>query len=204
MGQLDKLETKLHEFFTTKIPFQLPPDSRKALAKAFWWIALVIGILQLWAAIALWRWGHAADRAVDRLNDYLGTSYVVNDLGIFYYLAVIAMAVVAVLFLLASPNLKDMRRSGWKFLFYAVLVGVGVAVLRLFSEVGGGIGSFLGAALGALIGAYFLFQVQEYFTAGGMKISYEAHKPAAHNHHDKVDSRIASGKEDNTDKSKNK
>ncbi|HKU18043.1 MAG TPA: hypothetical protein VJP80_02105 [Candidatus Saccharimonadales bacterium] len=169
MGQLEKFELQLDELLNKKAPFSLPPNGRKALAHALWWIALIVGVLELWSAFALWHLGHAVDHAVDVINSlstyYGGPAAVTTPhLGLFYYLTLIVMAVVGVVMLLATPQLKNMKKSGWNLLFYAALFEAVVAVLRLFSNVGGGITNFLGAAVGAVVAAYFLFQVRDFFT----------------------------------------
>jgi len=64
--------------------------------------------------------------------------------------------------LLAAPDLKAMRKSGWNLLYYGALVGAAAAVFELFAD-GAGLFSFLDAALGTVIGAYILFQVRERF-----------------------------------------
>src|SRR5579859_4938193 len=124
MGQLEKLELKLDELLNKKAPVQLPPNGRKGLAGAMWWIALIVGVLELWAAFALWSLGHTLDRAVDVVNSistyYGGPTVVhVNHLGLFYYLTLLVMVVIAVVMLLAAPQLKAMKKSGWNLLFYA-------------------------------------------------------------------------------------
>jgi uncharacterized membrane protein len=167
MGALDKLESTLDESLNKKAPFSLPKNGRKALADSMWVIALVIGVLQLLSTYWLWGAGHRVDRLVDYANSlsvaYGGPAVVANHLGLFYYLSLLAMAAVAVFLLFATPGLKAMKKSGWNFLFYALVIQVAVAIARLFSSVNGGLGDFVGALIGAVIGAYFLFQVRDYF-----------------------------------------
>jgi uncharacterized membrane protein HdeD (DUF308 family) len=182
---LGKLETKLDEALDKKAPVKLPPNARKAIATNLWWITLLAGIFELWAAYALWHLGHWADRLVDYANTisayYGGPAVTTNHLGVFYYLTVIGIAAVAVIFLLATPALKNMKKSGWNLLFYAFLIDVVVAVVRLFSNVGGGFFNFIWTAIEVVIGAFFLFQVREYFL--GTKVAAAPAAPAEHPAH---------------------
>ncbi|HSW65794.1 MAG TPA: hypothetical protein VLI54_01485 [Bacillota bacterium] len=176
---LAQLETKLAALFDKKVPFALPPDARKELARSLWWVTLVVGVLQMLAAYSLWHAGHITDRFVDYANSisarYGGPVYVSMHLGMFYYLSLVVMAVVAFLLLIATPGLKGMRKSGWNLFFYATLAEALVAVVRLFSNVGGGFFYFVGAALSAVVGAFFLFQVRGQFTAEGVTTLPAAH-----------------------------
>ncbi len=163
-----KLETQLDEWLDKKAPFKLPANGRKSLAHALWWIALIVGVLDLWAAFMFWHAGHLVDRLVDYSNSLAAAvgapTYATPHLGLFYYLTVLSITVVGVVMLLATPHLKAMKKAGWNLLFYALLVQVLVAVFRMFSDVGGGLGNFVVSLFWAVVGAYFLFQVRDNFT----------------------------------------
>jgi hypothetical protein len=174
MAQLDTLETKLDEILRKKAPAQLPPGGRAWLARNVWWMSLIGGISLLWTVMALWQTGHAVDRGAETLAYWAGQPYV-HHLGPGYYLSLLAFGATGVIFLLAATNLKEQRRSGWKYLFYAILLEVLAAVFILFSEYGG-FSDFIGSLLSAAIGGYFLFQIRDYFTEKGVA-------PAVHQHH---------------------
>jgi uncharacterized membrane protein len=161
MGPLQTLEMKLDELLDKKAPIKIPTDGRRGLAHALWWIALIIGIIRLWSALQLWQWGHRADEILNSLSYYTGGTYV-HHLGAFYYLALLAIGVVSILMLIATPSLKAMKKIGWDLLFYGALIQIASAVIELFAN-GGGFGDFLGGALGAVVGLYLLFQVRECF-----------------------------------------
>src|SRR5688572_13861920 len=98
---LQKLEVMIDGWYK-KLP-QMPEKSRKGLAGAFWWIALLLGILQFSAAWALWRSAHYLDtvnRAADYVNEYFGYQVVDNSLNFFYYLAIFVILLDAVILLL--------------------------------------------------------------------------------------------------------
>jgi hypothetical protein len=182
MGVLDKLEASLADLFEKKAP-AMPAGARKGLAGAMWVVALVFGVLQLWGAWMLWDLGEKVDRGVDYVNSlsgYFGTPDVASNLGMFFYLSLIFLAVEAALLLLATPGLKAMRKSGWNLLFYGLLLNVLYGVLRMFSEVGGGFGQFLWAVVVSAVGAYLLFQIRGQFTGKSASAEHPHSKPATH------------------------
>lgn len=184
MSFLNKLEAQLDEWLHKKAPVQLPTDLKKSLAGALWWIALVVGLAQLWAVWILWHLGHLVATVDQAYNTYLSNVYgaaaPTTHLGLFYWLAFLASAAAAVLLLLAAPRLKQMNKGGWDLLYYAALVNAAYAVVRLLSGVDV-LSGFIGAAIGSVVGAYFLFQVREFFAA-----KKPAHGAPAHAaHHDK-------------------
>ncbi|HZM63843.1 MAG TPA: hypothetical protein VFB59_01790 [Candidatus Saccharimonadales bacterium] len=173
---LQKLEETLDGWYK-KAP-QMPESTRKSLAGAFWWIALVLGILQLWGAWALWRLAHYLDpinRAADYVNQYYGYNVVDNSLNFFYYSAILIIVVDAAILLLAAPALKAWKKIGWTLLFYSLLLNVVYGVARMFSDVGGGFGNVLWALVTAAIAGYFLFQVRSFFVkAGGVDLKMDS------------------------------
>lgn len=166
MGVLDKLEAQLDVWLNKQAPIKLPASGRKSLAGAMWWIALVVGVLQLWAVWTLWHLGHFVEQLVT-YNNYVNATYGYAapgvHLGLFYWLSLFVLAADAVLLLLAAPRLKQMQKGGWDLLFYGVLLNAAYAILRLFTDVGDSFGDFIGAAIGTVLGAFFLFQVRDYF-----------------------------------------
>lgn len=178
MGQLDKLETVLDENLNKKAPFKVPVGARKAIANNLWWIVLILGLLQLWAAWDLWSLGRTVDDFVNYANSvaraYGGEG--VSELGFFYYLSLLVLAVDAVILLLAAPALKEMRKTGWTLLFYSLLINVVYGIFRMFAGHGGGFDDFLWAAVTSVIGAYLLFQVRDHFL--GKHKAEAAHKSA--------------------------
>ncbi len=165
---LEKLETTVDSWYK-KLP-QMSESSRKTLAGSFWWVALILGILQVWGAWALWRLAHSLDvlnQTADYVNQYFGYEVVDNSLNFFFYLAVIVITIDAVILLLATPGLKAWKKIGWSLLFYSLLLNVLYGLIRMFSDVGGGFGSFIWSLLVTGIFGYFVFQVRGYFTKGG-------------------------------------
>ena len=181
MSSLQKLETRLDDWLNKKAPVKLPPEGRKTLAGALWWISLIVGVMQLWGAWALWNIGHATEAGYNAyLSDVYGEKNAAIHLGLFYWVAFLCILLVGVITLIAAPKLKQMKKSGWNLLFYSMLLNAAFALLRLFSGVDGIFTGFFGALLGVALGSFLLFQVRDYFT--GKQAAHEttasAHKDA--------------------------
>lgn len=170
---LKDLEARLDKLFGKGAPYQMSDKARRALAGASWAVALIIGILQAWGALALWELGHVANAVVGYAN-YLSATYgngdVVPTLGFFFYVAFLVVLGDAVLLLMAVPHLRTFRKRGWELLYYSLLLNVVYSFIRIFSNVGGGIGQFIVELFFSAVAAYFLFQIREVFTAGKIKV----------------------------------
>lgn len=165
---LQKLEVTMAEWYS-KTP-KMSEGTRKGLAGALWWLALIFGVLQLWAAWALWRLSdyiEPLNRAADYVNEYFGRTVVDNSLNFFFYVAVFVVLIDAVILLLAVSGLKAFKKIGWNLLFYSLLINVVYGFVRMFSDVGGGFGVFLWGLLVSAIVGYFLFQVRDNFKGKG-------------------------------------
>lgn len=165
MAALDKAEDSLAKIFKD-LP-QLPDSSKEGLAKVWPWLALIGGVLQLFAALALWRLADWADRVTDVANSLsvYYTGYSVGPTGFeksIIYLGVAVLLVDAVILLMAFPKLQKRLRSGWNLLFLASLLNIVYAVLQIFTFQRG-FGNFIFSLLGTAIGFYLLFQVREKF-----------------------------------------
>jgi hypothetical protein len=171
MTQVDKLEALLDETLRKKAPYQMPESNRKTLAGALWWVSLVFGVLQLWAAWSLWHAGHYIDRLADYSNA-LATQYGIYTpaaphLSTVYYTTLLMLALSAALLLLAAPGLKAMHLSGWKILFYSLLANAIYGLLNVFSDYGSP-QDLVFTAGSTVLGLYLLFQVRDYFKLVGV------------------------------------
>lgn len=167
MGVVQQAESSLEKVFND-LP-QLPASSKEALAKVWPWLALIGGVIQLFAALALWRLVDWAERVTDAANSLsiYYTGYSAGPTGfekMVIYIGVVVLLVDAVLLLMAFPKLQKRLKSGWDLLFLASLLNLVYAVLQIFTFQRG-FGSFLGGLVGSAIGFYLLFQVKEKFTA---------------------------------------
>jgi len=171
MTQVDKLEALLDESLRKKAPYQMPESSRKTLAGALWWLTLVFGVLQLWAAWALWHAGHYVDSLAEYSNA-LANQYGIYTastphLGMMYYVTLLFVALSAALLLLAAPGLKAMHLSGWKILFYSLLANALYGLFNVFSDYGSP-QDLVFTAISTVLGLYLLFQVRDYFKLVGV------------------------------------
>jgi hypothetical protein len=190
---LDDLETRLDKLFGKGSPYQMSDKAKRALAGAGWAIALVIGILQAWAALALWGLGYGPNAAITYSNYTYGNGTLAPQLSFFFYISLAIITIDAVLLLMAVSPLKALRKHGWDLLYYGLLLNVIYGFLRTFSNVGGGFGQFIVQLFFSAVVAYFLFQVRDVFIAGkSVSRGTHAHKadsdagPHApvHNHQD--------------------
>ncbi len=162
-----ELENKLADIY--KGAPALPKKAKDTIVEYWPYVVLVLGILQLWAAYALWR-------SIDKLNQ---VSDFVNSFSQYYtnasvglsstdktiiYVGVAMLAVEAVLMLLAFSPLKNRQRRGWELLFLVSLLQIAYAVVSIFMY-NYGVGSFVLNLIGAAIGFYFLFQIRDYYKA---------------------------------------
>jgi hypothetical protein len=178
MELVRRLEAVGEALFLHKMPFQLQASVRKGLADALWIIAGVVGCLQLLSAVLLWRAGLRANELADTAN-YLSRLYgndtVVGHVGLFFYVTLALALYNVVLILMAVPGLRHHRKAkGWDYLLYALLLSLLIGLLRVFSDVHGGIGNLLLALVSAGVGGYVLFQVRSYFNGTGNATSDSA------------------------------
>ena len=168
MKVLSKVESSLADVFKG-LP-QFPDSTKEGLAKIWPWLALIGGVIQLFAALAFWRLADWADRVTD-LNDTLSLYYTGYESGptnmdkTVIYIGVATLLVEAVLLLMAFPKLQQRLRSGWDLLFLGAMLNVAYGVLQIFTF-DRGFGSFVGSLVGSAIGLYLLFQVREKFSKG--------------------------------------
>lgn len=172
MEAVKKIENQLAPMF--KNAPALPDTSKESLVKAWPWIALIFGILQLIAAWGLWGLLSFVERTyygayADFYKDVPGRLSGVDRT--FIYIGVAVLVVDAVILLLAYPELKKRSRRGWDLLFLGALLNTAYAVVNLFIN-DRGLGGFLFSLVGSAIGFYLLFQVREkYGKAAGNKHS---------------------------------
>ncbi|MBI3624174.1 hypothetical protein HY218_00925 [Candidatus Saccharibacteria bacterium] len=137
----------------------MPENAKETLVKAWPWIALVFGVLQLLAAWGLWQ----LTRFVESLNNlvlYTAAKPITGFDKTLIYLGVLVLVVDGIILLLAYPHLKLRNHKGWELLFLGALLNVVYGVVELFIN-GRGIGSFVFSLIGSAVGFYLLFQVRD-------------------------------------------
>jgi magnesium-transporting ATPase (P-type) len=162
-----QLETKLNSIFSKNAP-QLPSNSKKTLVEWAPWAALIVGLLSLWAAYALWGWAHIATGLINYANS-LCTAYggyscntaATDSMTFWVWISLAALTVEGGLYLLAFPGLRDHKKAGWNFLYWGALVNVVYAVISLLTNYG--FGNFVVSLIGSVIGLWLLFQVHDMY-----------------------------------------
>ncbi|HVC35884.1 MAG TPA: hypothetical protein VNE40_00350 [Candidatus Dormibacteraeota bacterium] len=161
---LNSLEKSLGSLYKN-LP-SISPNGQKGLVRAWPWIALVFGLLQLFAAWNLWHVGHLVNNLVTTVNQYAnlyGITPAVHSLGLFYYLSLIVLALDGVILLLAYPGLRARSKRGWNMLFLAAVVNIVYGLVSVFDSSYGGVGKLVSTVFGSAIAFYFLFQVRSYY-----------------------------------------
>lgn len=165
MDALKGLEKTLNEVFVKNAPFQLPANVKKWIVQYLPYINLVLGILSLWTAWALYRWATVTDGLVDYANELsraFGGDVVapVERLTLVVWLAIAVLAVEGVIYILAFSPTKERKKSGWDLLFLALLVNVVYGLVVTFTDYGGP-SNLISTLISTVIGLYFLFQIRE-------------------------------------------
>lgn len=168
MAALRNIENKLADAFKD-LP-QLPDNSKEALAKFWPWLALIAGVVQLLAALALWRLTNWVERLSDVANElsvyYTGTAAGPSSFDkTIIYLGVLMLVIDAVILLMAYPHLKRRAKQGWDLLFLGTIIYAVYSVLQIFMYQRG-TGDFIFGLLGAFVSFYLLFQVRQKFGGG--------------------------------------
>lgn len=161
--QLKPVEQKMDDAF--KNAPKMSENAKKSMADWWPWIALVFGLLQVWAAWGLYDWGNKINRAADSLNRFssaFGVNQPVEKLGVMYWLSLIALAVDGVVLLLAYPGLKARKKSGWNMLLLGALVNAVYGVFSAFTDRGGA-GSLIWSLISSAVALYLLNQIKDQY-----------------------------------------
>lgn len=165
MEFIKNIEKQLEGIF--KSAPKIPENGRKSIVEIMPWIALVFGILQLFAAWALYGLTTVASGYIE-LADQLSRAAGGRGVGLssgekmFIYLGIILVLVDAVILLLAFPKLQQKLKSGWDLLFLGSLINVVYAVASIFMS-GRGLGSFIFSIIGSAIGFWILYQIKGHY-----------------------------------------
>jgi hypothetical protein len=138
----------------------LPENGKKALVRYWPILALVFGILQIFAVFALWNLGHTVSAYLSVVSAYGATH--MPSLGLFYYLGIAVLALDALILLVAYAPLKARSKKGWDLLFLGSILNLLYGVVIMLDSAYGGFDRLLGSLLGSAITFYLLFQVRDY------------------------------------------
>jgi hypothetical protein len=168
MSAVTSLEKSLDEIFVKKAP-ALPEGGKKFLVEYLPWLSLIIGVLSLWSAYAIWNWAHVANSYIDLANSlsaaYGGTAVASGTrLSVGIWLSVGVLVVEGLIYLAAFAPTRDRKKSGWDLLFYASLLNIAYGLVIMFTAYGGP-SNFIGSVIGTAIGLYLLFQIRASYSA---------------------------------------
>jgi hypothetical protein len=132
------------------------------------WLSFLLGVLQVFAAWALWGYLGTADRLeiYRKYYDVRPPQAVSGVAELIVFVGIGLLLVDAVLFLMAYRELKKHSRRGWNLFFQAMLLNVAYTLLGLFIK-DRGASTFFFSALGSAVGFYLLFQVRGKYKASG-------------------------------------
>jgi hypothetical protein len=143
---------------------KLAPATKKAMFAVWPWVALIFGVLQLLAALALWRAGHSLDQLTNTINSlYPANAVNLSHLNVFYWISLVVIVIDGVVLLMAYPKLKIGLKAGWKLLFYGALLNLVYGIFSLFNNYGG-FGSLVLQLIVTAIVLYFLFQIRDQYS----------------------------------------
>src|SRR5690554_5542483 len=104
MGQLKRAEDSLAGLF--KGAPKLSDSSKESVVKIWPWLALVGGILQLLAAVSLWRWARVASD-VSEFYRAIGVDSINADRwSVWVWISLIILIVEGIMLLIAFPRLQ--------------------------------------------------------------------------------------------------
>ncbi len=141
---MDKLEKVLERYFGEKAP-KLPEKIREIIVMLAPWLTLVGIVITI--PVILFALGIGASLTSFALFAGAATAGV-------QLLWLLFSAATIVLYVLALPGLFKRRISGWRFSYYAVLLG-GLESLMRFN--------LFGLIIGTGIGLYILFQIRSHY-----------------------------------------
>lgn len=167
MAALDSFEKSLNELFNKSAP-KLSQKAKDMIVEWVPWVSLILGVFTLASVWWVWDWANTANRLADYANQLsatLGGGDVVSDrLTAGIWLGLVVLAAEALVYIMAFSPLKARKKSGWNFLFYALLLNVVYGLVIMFTNYGN-FGNLIGYVIGSSIGLYFLFQIREKYVA---------------------------------------
>lgn len=147
--QIAALEAWLAPLFA-KAP-HLPPNIRQSLVDIVPWLALIGGVLGIAGILSAGMFTSMIFSFSFMVGGMMSTVYAVGML---------LGGVSAVLYLLAYQPLSQHRKTGWNYLFYALLLSVVSFALNLIAGYG-----MAGQAVGLLLGLWLLFEIRDAYKA---------------------------------------
>ncbi|MEN9407672.1 MAG: hypothetical protein RLZZ455_888 [Candidatus Parcubacteria bacterium] len=144
---LTQLETTLELYFVKKAP-ALPLNIKEIIVKIAPYLTIISLILTIPAILLLFGLGSVATMLAP-----MGGVQTVTGLPTMW-LGIVLLIPVVILEAMAIPGLFARKATGWRYMYWAQLVGVVSNLVSL---------NIMGAIIGAIIGFYFLFQIKSHY-----------------------------------------
>jgi len=143
-ANMTELESLLEEYLVKKAP-ALPENIKEIIVKFGPWITLILMLLALPVLLAAFGLG----AAFMPLAVMGGARF-----GLMSMLSLALSVASLVLEFMALPGLFKRQKQGWKFMYYATLVGAVSSAVHL---------DIIGLVVGTLISLYVIFQIKSYY-----------------------------------------
>lgn len=156
-SKLPGLEKWVDETFNTKNPVKLPEGARSWFANNLWWLAIVGGVLGIISVFQAWQ-------LVNYANTFSSTyGYLVTrSIGTTFYVSLAISLVESIILLVASPQLRAHKKSGWNLVFYVSLISIALGIFYALTPQYGA-GGLIGALIGVAISWTILSQIRSHF-----------------------------------------
>lgn len=129
----------------------LPKGLVNFLVKITPWLVLLVGVFSVFGGLSA-VFGNGFNQALVAEYIGLGRSYFV--------IAGLFSLVLGFLYLMAFKPLKDLKKEGWMYLFWARIVGVAQAVvMTIYASEG-----FIGTIIGFILAFYLLYEIKKSYT----------------------------------------
>lgn len=167
MSVIRSIESLLNTLFKN-VP-ELPKEGHRAVADIWPLLAMMLALLQILAVAGLWYLSQSMQIMSQESIHFQGLTDGPLPIStqIDYMLVYSGMGLLilsALLFILASIELKKRTKKAWDLLLMAIIVNLLYGVLLLFIDSDGrGIKGFSVAAVGSLAGLYLLQQTKELY-----------------------------------------
>jgi hypothetical protein len=148
MGHAGALEAWLVPLFA-QVP-HIPAGGRKVITDIVPWLSLIFGVLGLLGSLG----GGALGVLFSPMMMLTG-----GFSSLMYFVHIIIGVVGSALGILAFNPLREMKKKGWDYSFYGLILGVISTIVSIFTMYSGG----LSGVIGILIGAYLLFEIREMY-----------------------------------------
>ncbi len=133
----------------------LPDTARQSLVKIAPWLALIFGVLGLFAILSA--------GALTSVSGMIAVGFIGAGFApLMLFISLIVGALACILDLLAYKPLLQRKKMGWNFLFYGVVLTTCTSILGIFLG-----SSVIGNLLGSLIGFWLLFEVRDLYLPAG-------------------------------------